>query len=184
MLPEVKRYFDTLETLQADCNKRHDELVDAEGAEERKVKRDAWRASNTRYADGCVEAAEKLGEETEDKLIAYMVDNFLTENTSEVNELLKIAHQGFDAMAKLAKEESWCGQWTRSVLQAHEDGALELTVIQLLRVQLEDNLADDMGTHDAKAAMELVDSLIKAHVEEAVANLAKTANVVVDALTK
>lgn len=184
MLPEVKKYVDTLDEIDAAVKRLRGALDTITDDDQYHAARTQWRQQSSERPSKKYEAAQELARTSENKLVRYVVEHHLDDHDTEVTELLKVIDQGFKAMCKVADDAGWCSTWTEAVIDAHEAGVLDLTKVELHTFRVKRELWREMGQYETNRMMEYVEKLVEARVEEAVERLSKTASVVVDALTK
>lgn len=182
MLPEVKKYVDTLDAINAHVRELRNKVDETHGEGYREA-RVVWRDADVARPGQAHVAALELAATTENVLIKYIVENYLDDYGPEVTELLKITHEGFPAMEKMAIEAGWCGVWTDAVEKAREAGLIELDGVEFLTLKLQRELRREMGSYDADRFMKIVEDLVQARVKAATGDLAETVGVVVDALS-
>jgi hypothetical protein len=191
ILPEVKRYVEARNAYAAQLTELRHKFNDLYW--ERRTSDEAmnvYRAAHTTWLDADKQRyshfetlSKKLAEETEDKLVKYIAEKWLDEYHEQAVLILEALPASLTELDKIAKDQGWCSAWGDAVDDAAEAGVIEMSPIERVTHTLECFLNREMGQYDTKRAMEMVDELVKLRVDEAVNQLAKTATVVVDALS-
>lgn len=185
MLPQVQEFISTAEAIKKEVDeayeayRRQPSLTEEEYA----TRRETYVKLRDGQYDKVREAGRKLAEATDDKLVKFIVERYLDDYYSSALTVLRRLPATAKELDDLAAEEGWCGVWDTAVDEAIEAGAMEINEIEQARRKVKRYLRNELYEQEAERAMKLVDEYVKLRVDEAVANLAKTANVVMDALS-
>lgn len=174
VLPEVKRYADARNAYVEQLRKLRDESdnlyyerhTSDEAMEAYQKSRTAWQdADKQRYAH-YEKLIATLAEETEDKLVKYVAEHWLDEYHEQAILILEALPAPLAELDKIAKDHGWCGTWGDAVDGAAQAGAIEMTDVERVTRKLERFLNYEMGQYDTKRAMDMVNELVEARVQE------------------
>lgn len=186
MLPEIETLTSAVDAIKDEVNKAYEAYRHDTGLsdEEYYKRRETYvNLRDGRYAR-IKELVDKLAETTNDKLVKFIAEECYDEYDTQALRVLQRLPATLDELDDFAKEQGWCGVWDDSVDKAIEAGALDVDEATRAKRRVRRYLRNEMYENEANRVMELLEEYVNARVEAAVANLAKTANVVVDALTK
>lgn len=170
ILPEVKALKEGWEAIDTELNKLRDHMYEAGISDEEYSKRSQeWREKNRDKWERKHALAKKISGETENKLVGFILDNYVEEYDWQSMLILEALPATLDELDNIAKDQGWCAVWSRGVNKAIAAGVIEITERQALERQLRSLMGYEMYREDVNTAMELVDKLVELRVTETLA---------------
>lgn len=169
MLPEIEKFLDAHEAIKTEVNKAYDEYRGSYSltGEEYTRRRDAYFEVREGQYDRRDKLVKELLEATDDKLVRFIVQSYLSDYANQAIKVLKVLPATLDELDELAVREGWCGVWTDAVDEAVEAGAIEITPLDNAKRKVRRYLRNEMYEDEANRAMNLIEDYVKLRVESA-----------------
>jgi tetratricopeptide (TPR) repeat protein len=177
VLPEVQRYIEARAAYQTKLRKLRDVSNDLyyerhtsdEAMKAYQAAVTAFRTADNAQDDHFDALAATLAGETDDKLVKFVAENYLSEYAQQAIIILEKLPASFKELDQLADDEGWCGVWAEAVDAAAKAGVIDFSPVESTTRKLTRFLNCEMGKYDANKAMTMVEEIVELRIKEELA---------------